>query len=659
MNNIYFAAKESKDVAAILDSKAVDWFNHLQANYYLDKVRQMWAAYHGAYYNQDGHEIIFSGEQGELTNMAVNHIRNLAQHLLVMITANRPSMEARSTNTDYKSLVQTNLANQLLDYYLREKRLEDVLKRAAEYAIVLGTGYIKLDWNSTSGEVYDYNEETNTEIREGDAEFTNLSPFDVVIDSTKENYKDQTWALCRSFKNKYDIAAKYPELKDKIVGLQTKSDMYKYRFEVAQYEQTDDIPVYEFYHKRTEALPDGRYVMYVDTDIILMDVPMPYRDLPIYRISPSDIIGTPYGYTPLFDLLPLQDSVNMLYSTILTNQNAFGVQNIAMPNGCNVVPSQLAGGLNVFQYNPQYGKPEAMNLTFTPPEIFRFLEILERTMETLSGVNSVARGNPQASLESGTALALVQSMALQFISGLQQSHVRLIEDVGTGLINLLKDFASVPRVAAIVGKSNRTKMKEFTGDDISTVNRVIVDVGNPLAHTTAGRVQMAETLMKMKPDQFSIDQYIQVIRTGSIDTMTEDLNDEILLIRDENEKLVSGDSVVIAIITDEHVQHIKGHKGVLGDTDLRHDKELVSRVLTHIQEHINQLKNGDPDLLQLLSEPSLQKAPPQPGQIPQEMQNPQQAGQNPQINQAELPQPAVPPVPFNTLPTNPADMMPQ
>ena len=53
-------------------------------------------------------------------------------------------------------------------------------------------------------------------------------------------------------------------------------------------------------------------------------------------------------------------------------------------------------------------------------------------METLSGVNSVARGNPEASLQSGTALAMVQSQALQFMSGLQQSYIQLIEDVGTG-----------------------------------------------------------------------------------------------------------------------------------------------------------------------------------------------------------------------------------
>ena len=79
--------------------------------------------------------INFAGESGELTNMAVNHYRNIARHILTMITSNRPSFQARSVNTDYKSQVQTTLANGLLEYYLREKKLETYLKTAVEYAV--------------------------------------------------------------------------------------------------------------------------------------------------------------------------------------------------------------------------------------------------------------------------------------------------------------------------------------------------------------------------------------------------------------------------------------------------------------------------------------------------------------------------------------------
>jgi hypothetical protein len=343
--------------------------------------------------------------------------------------------------------------------------------------------------------------------------------------------------------------------------------------------------------------------MYVGDDIVLEDTILIYKDLPVFRIAPAEILGTPYGYTDLFDLLPLQDAVNSLYSTILTNQNTFGVQNILNPRGNDVKVNQLEGSLNFIEYNAQAGKPEPLQLTNTPAEIFNFVQMLERNMETISGVNSVARGNPESSLKSGNALALVQSQALQFMSGLQQSYIQLLEDVGTGLINLLKDFASTPRVAAITGIRNRTKIKEFTGDDLSTINRVIVDVGNALMSSTAGREQIASNLLQMGAIT-SPEKYLEVLNTGNLEGFTEGEMNELFLVRGENENLMQGEAVV-ALATDNHALHIREHQAVLDDQNLRKDPNLTQRALDHIKEHINLLRQTDPDLLRILGQQPL------------------------------------------------------
>jgi hypothetical protein len=617
LNNTYFAAQEADKTVSAVMGKADAWMNSLQSNGYINKLRDMWAAYHGAYFQDvgNGHHVTFSGDQGELVELPVNHLRNLGQHVLQIVCANRPSLEGRATNTDYKSLVQTYLSNGLLDYYLREKRLESHLKKAVETAIVLGAAFIKMEWDATSGQEVDFNEETQSYIYEGDVTFTNMSPMDVLFDTTKEDFTHD-WMVCRNWKNKFDLAAKYPEFADKIVGLATKSDMQvKFRLGMNHYDETDDVALYELYHERTNALPDGRYMLFLSEDIVLYDGPMPYRKIPIFRIAPSDILGTPFGYSPLFDILPIQEAINTLYSTILTNQNATGVSNFWVPRGADITISSLTGGLNIIE-GTQGHKPEPLNLTQTPGEVFKFLEMLEKTAETISGVNSVSRGNPEASLKSGAALALVQSMSLQFLSGLQQSYVELIENVGTALITMLKDFAATPRVAAIVGKNNRTFLKEFQGSDLSSINRVIVNVGNPLSRTTAGRVQMAEQMLQMhllKTPQ----EYLQVINTGSLDSVTEDSQHELLLIKGENERLV-GLEEVHAIAIDDHALHIQEHKAVLSDPDLRRDMKLVQSVLAHIQEHIDLLRNTDPDLLNLTGNTPLGKppAPPQNGPGP-------------------------------------------
>ena len=618
----YFAAKPSNEAAGEILDRAKSFYNLMESNQYLDKLNNMWKAYYGAYGGTEGHQISFTGEQGELVQLPVNHFRNIAQNMHIMITGNRPIMEARALNTDYKSLSQTYLAQGILEYYMREKHLEDSLKKAVEMAIVLGSGYIKLEWNATAGEAYDYDEETRQFNYEGDLEFTNLSPYDVVVDGTKESAKDQTYITARTFKNKYDLMAKYPEFADKIKSLSTKSDYNNFRMVVWSNDVTDDVPVYEFFHKKTEALPEGRYMLFLDSDTVLLDIPLPYRTIPIFRISAADILGTPYGYTPMFDIYPIQEAANSIYSGIMTNQNAFLVQSLFVPNGADLALNSLGEGMNVYQGN---AKPEPIQLTATPKEAFDFLQILVQSMETVSAVNSVVRGNPEASLKSGTALALIQSQALQFMSGLQQSYVKLIEDTGSSIIQILKDFAAAPRVIAIVGKNNRPLLKEFTGESVSSINRVVVDVGNALSRTTSGRVQMAEQLLQMKLLR-SPEQYFQVLNTGRLDATYEGDMMELLLIKDENEKLLNGEVPLVSPV-DQHSLHIREHKAVLANPELRQDPILAKAVMDHIEMHLNALRNTDPGLLQQVGETPLPPLEQMMGPPPGQPGAPQQGGQ--------------------------------
>lgn len=610
MSYKYFAKSEPLECASSLLSRARTFYSIMDSNAYLDKLQDLYRAYHGLY-SENGyrnHEISFTGEQGELVSLPVNHYRNIGEHIFTMITSNRPSMDARPVNTDYKSQAQTYLANGILEYYMREKGLEDAIFEATKMAIVLGTGYVKMEWNATAGEEYEVDENEDF-VYTGDAEFSVCSPLDVVFDGTKEHWKQNEWVLVRSYKNKANLIAKYPEQAELIGGLATKSDDSRFSLTFWSNDDTDDIPVYEFFHKRTEALPEGRYMLFLSPDIVLLDTKMPYRRIPVMRISPSNFLGTVYGYTPMLDIFPIQQVLNSIYSSITTNQNAFGVHNIFVPRNANINVNNLGGGMNIIEGD---AKPEVLQLLNTPGEMFKFVEMLVQSMETISGVNSVARGNPEASLRSGSALALVQSMAIQFISGFQKSYVKLIEDCGTTLLDILKDFAHTPRLVAIVGKNNKPLLREFTGEQIANVSRVIVDVGNPLSKTMAGRVQMADQMLQMKMFK-TPQQYFQVLTTGKLETMFEGDMQELFLIKRENEFLLEGKQV-LAQIYDAHKTHIMEHKSIAADPDVRLNPELMAALNAHIQEHIDMLRTVDPDTLSLIGETPLQPMP-----IPPEM----------------------------------------
>jgi len=667
MSKKYFAADEASECVSYLQSKANKWASYGVNNGYVELIKRSWRTYHG-FTKDSNHQISFDGEQGELLKINVNHFYNIAEHILVMITSNRPKFQARAINTDKKSLVQAQLANGLLDYYMREKRLEREIKRAVRYAITMGSGYIKMEWNSTKGEIYDYIEPSkdsidsynedgepvdkngrvlkNIPIHQGDIDFRALSFFDVVFDSTKETPELHDWVITRTMVNKYDLAEKYPEMAEKIINSKGLDSQTSSLFTLNQFDETTDIPVYEFFHNKTEAVPDGRHMLYLDDEVILDDSILEYKEIPVYRIAANEILGTSFGFSPMFNLIELQEYLDMLYSIVLTNQHAFGIQNVLSPLGADIKYTQLAGGMNFIEYNPQFGKPESLNLTQTPAEIFTTIQYIEKAMETISAVNSTVRGNPENQLRSGNSLALMASQALQFMSGLQQSYIQLLEDVGTGVVNLLKDFAAAPRIAAIVGLRNSTNLITFKSEDLSGINRVVVDVGNALMSTHAGRSQVAENLLQAGLIKTS-DKYVQLLQTGNLDVLLENEMDEINLIRGENESIVKGDMEVRALSYDNHVLHIQEHRAVLADAQIRQDLELVTRCDAHINEHLQLVKNLDPDLAQIIGQPVFQKPqPPMPPEadippdgsgIPELQANPEAQSLNPTDQMESVP----------------------
>jgi len=636
----YWAKSPIDEIADEIISKVRKYYEFLQITGRLGLYLRSYSYYYRP--RLTGARMNPSGEQGELTTLSVNHYRNLLLHLETLTLQQRPHFEPRATNSDVKSQSQVILAAGLLDYYLREKKLERNIKQAIKDGLMFAEGFIRVDWDVNGGKQYGVTE-LGAPVQEGDIKYTNYNVLDVVRDVTQNSASKSKWFILRDFENKYDLAASFPDLEQDILSDCDDDLLLRGTTLLAQaLDESDYIAVYTLIHEPTKVMPEGRYTRVLNNGTVLMDGPIPYKKAHVYRVAPDEESGTIFGYTVGFDLLPIQENLDMLYSTITTNQAAFGVQNVLVPRGSDITTSQLSGGMNVTEYDPKIGKPEPMNLTSTPPEIFNFSMQLEKLAETISGVNSVARGNPEASLKSGAALALVHAQAVQFTMNLQQSYVQLCEDIGTATIDILKDFAAVPRVAAIAGKSNRPLMREFTGESLMGIDRVLVDVGNPLTRTTSGKVNLAEMLIQNNMID-NADQFIQVITTGRLEPIIEGKQAELLLIKSENEKLSEG-GMVRALVTDQHMQHIMEHKTVLANPEIRDDANspIVTNTLNHIMEHIQLLRDTDPQLLAMINQQSL---------APQGM--PQDGGTSDMLNPTTPLESAADGVNMPNMPTNP------
>lgn len=621
----YFAIKPTDEIAGVLHDKVEKFYQWAHEIGRLHLWFRAYEMYHVSFYN--GGLLQYVGEHGEYTMLNINHFRNILQHLHVLATYTRPAFQPKAVNTDHKSQAQTLLADSVLEYYMRDKRLERYLTQTDEDAVVYGEGYLCVEWDENEGEIVGTEQVPDVDergeqkldeedkplmrdqpVRQGDVVFRNFTCNNIIRDINKESWEEQDWVITRAYENKYEIAARYPELADHIVSLEEPRHhkyLDRFGYHYGNFE-SDQVPVYTFYHAKTVALPEGRIVKFLDEDLVLLDGPLPYNRVPLFREAPAEQTDFPLGYSSSFDLMAIQEALDILYSIILTNQKAFGVQSVMVPRGSNLDMSKASEGLVIFEYDADTAegqKPEPLNLTFSPREIFEYINMLVTEMERISGINSVSRGEPDPSLKSGSALALVQSMAIQFSSGQQNSYARLIEDVGTHIIDILKLYATTPRMAAIAGKTQRPFLKEFTGEDLANINRVVVDVGNPMMKTAQGRMNVADHMVNLGLIQ-EVDEYLSVFNSGRIEPLIEGKTSELMNIRSENEAL-SERRPVAALAIDDHVLHIMEHKSLLATPENRLSPEVIQPVMAHIQEHLMLMRETDPGLLLVLGQQPL------------------------------------------------------
>lgn len=615
--NIYWASKPNEEIGKEVILKFKTWKQYLIDSGILRILKKSYKTFYGE------HEIVNIDKS--LKAMHVNNYASLIRQLHVMVTSQRPAWSPRAINSDLESQAACELAEGFLDFYMREKSLEPKLNLATLLSLFLREGWSIIDWDPSAGKEIAVDENENP-IYEGEPEIRIKTMLDVARDIYVKDLNAHNWYVVRDFKNKWDLIAKHKKYEEQLSGITyNEQDDLEFNldpFRTTKYDYSSDlIPVYRFYHAKTPAMPEGRLVDVVTDDVILFDGPLPYKRPYCFCTSSAEYIDKSYAHSTALDLLPLQDALNANFSAILTNQAANAVQNFQMPKGAGFKSNQVSDGMRVIEYDEKKGPMTPLQLLQTAPEVFNFNQTLNNYMQLLMGLSSVTRGEAPASM-SGAAMALLQQQSLQFSSGLQLSHNTALENAGTALIELFQEFADEPRLMVIAGKTKKPLMKQFSGADLMGVNRVIVDVGNALSKTGAGRLELAKDLLNVPGAIKTPEQYLGVLLTGNLEPFYEHDRSRQYLIKEENEALMQG-QYVQAFLTDDHAAHVLEHSCVANNLEVRKNPEILAAVTAHINEHLNIAGQMPPQLAAMLKQTIFQ----QPQQGPQQEPAPAEENQ--------------------------------
>lgn len=680
-DDVYFANAPLEEIGEKLMDRCDNYYIFLNATGILNLWRRSFAFFYNS--ARLGGRINPVGQKLEMQSISMDDYPNLLRNVLVLTTAQLPSMQTLCSNGDEKTLEQNKTSQQILDYETRVHRVNDYIVQAAEDALWGGEGFIYKGWNASLGPevapdadpntlqpIMDENGQQRT-LHVGDWQFENLTNLDIIRDVDELSYNACQWVIVRRFQNKWDLIAQYPQFRDEIQRASwALTDKRNSKFGYTAANHRDLVPTFEFFHDKTIAVPQGRQTLFLDADTVLFDGALAYGSRPVYRCAYAELRNNPFAWTVGFSLLPLAEANNRLTSTLLTNVATFGVTRVLNPRGANISLQALATNLSVIDYSlvgPNGAKPEVLNMSNPmTKETGDLLKFINQKMETYVSIPSSMRGQIEQEDMSGAAMAMQASVALQFSVGFQKSVIRILEDVGTGMVQDIKAFATAPRQALIVGKMDQGYLRAYSQGDFDGIDRVMVQASNPLLNTTAGKINLADQLLQngMLPQgEAGAMKYIQVMNQGKLEPETQCLQSEYMAIQQDREDLLAGKMPMIQL-TDNHPLRMQEVNILNNNPIIRGNPQLGNLVRQYIMAHFQQWVSMPPLLAAAMGiqPPPPQGAPPgnpeppkgQPGKQPPQATPPHPQHKPPMMGAGQQPGapkgPSMPNMPQNAPP---------
>jgi hypothetical protein len=660
VNDTYWAARDEKDFAREYFARlglqtqggAYGYIGRLQ----LLAHRHYFGALPSGYVNDmpSSAEAGREGDQGNNVTLRVNWVRAAARTRLQVVTAPKLAFECQATTTDAASLTDASRGSQILEYMWKSGPFEAAALNAAEGANIYAEEFVFTRWEDNDGEAYaatpamparaaqpateDQPQDDGSIVPgqpalpameaqdarvlyKGRMVVCNVASWDVMRDTSAKNFEDSDWLSARVSENRFDLIARFPKFKKEILAAAAPplpTQMGVAGLSLTTTTNTDKVLVHYFFHKRRPALPKGLQAILLDAQTVLAfdNLEDCYADpnpLPLHRFYDSNLKGTPFAYANFWEAMASQDLVTDIQQALATNIVTFGRQMISAETGTDLAPDQIGNG-PVVLYRPKGSVQEVKAVQLYAPnaEMFKHLDRLRSDIRQTLGLNDLNFGEAPTGAPNAQAWALLSSASVTANSEFQEHNVAGARSMSRSMLAIFKEKATWPQKVAVIGKHGPSLATQdaFDKSDFTGISDVNVTIANALSQTAAGRVTIAQDMLKQGWVTVP-EQYEAVLETGKLQPLTQVLRDELIYIASENEQLLQGEQVQ-AMITDSHQMHIREHKGVTFNAAARNNPNVIQAANAHIQQHLQLMLTTDPRVLGALGQASPQQ-PPAPG----------------------------------------------
>lgn len=615
----------------------VEAYKKKRANYYAAAeakgLRRMWEIAYCQYYGLNPNALgdmatqtlAFVGANNEFLRFRINELRSFIKQQISMVLGERAAFKAMGVNTDYSTLAQIQSSDQVIGYLYQTGSGDHLERDAFEANAVCGMGAAHVRWDWDGGDeldielphpdgamVYDFQtgqpvpETISTRARSGMPTASCHYPWESPCDPAVRGRNKHAWRSIRERVCKYELAAEYPEFAEELYAMQFAHDDYTVHQLFGlnlNNSNDDDIMLDHVYVAPCKLLPRGRYLG-IAQDLILWDEESPIDGIPIVDFCTSRYMGSQFAYCDNWDLIAVQEMRDQLCSDAASNFTKFGRPMIVADEGLQLDQRLLSRGHYIWTKPPTSDPPSAVEIKPMPPGFMDFLTYLHARDESITQQNSVTRGNPDKNITSGQMAALFHSNSLEFRNIDQAELYAFRKELANMYLDMVRRYAQAPFLAEVAGASERPYLKEISKESLSGIKRVLIEPVSSLSKSTAGRLTVAEILMKVEDPRMRAA-LLKGIETGQWGDLCKKERNSDIRITWENEQLSRGVPCRV-LATDNPFEHLPGH---LSDIDSRSEElnanpAAAQAYLEHCMEHLNQYGMLNPNLARVLGIPS-------------------------------------------------------
>ncbi len=546
--------------------------------------------------------------------IVINHLYDFVEQWVSRITRYRPAVSIYPASGEQSDADDAKISKDVLDYIWYVNGIDKHLQEFIRQVKIFGEAYLWVTWNPNKGDLHpDWVESQKLgkrvpilgpdgepilssdndplfiqkAIRVGDVEYKITPPWRV-FDQPCRSRQDIDWSITWSPQNIDYLKAKYPEKADKIKKDDETNIFSNYSLDIGKLK--NEAIVYECYHRSTEFLDKGRYLKFTKTALLeSTDLPYQHGKIPYLYLNDIEVPDQIRGMSFFQQLFPLQHQINACASLVYKAFVLLAHPKIVAEEG-SVDVNQFVNDNTVIFHSGS--APSIMTLPPVGQELFAYINKLEATLEKLSGIFTMSRGQAPSGVRAAKALRVLEEQEDKraYVMSVKYNEVALVENAKMSLSTMgsMADDSD-GRLARILGKDNEYRVRRFKAANLSKPYDVRIENSTALSKSPAARIEEITELaqVRLAPDSaITRGQFINFLDLTADDQFKDVATRASRCAMSENDDMVSGAQVAAPSPDEDLIVHWLIHIQAVQGRDFK--EQLAPEKKQLIMQHIYQ-----------------------------------------------------------------------